>query len=642
MQGQPGNRAWGKIEPRSDEDRKAGIEWHPLSAHCADVAAVFEALMRVPTIERRIATLCGRQSLDERTIQRLTALAFLHDIGKANRGFQNKQYSKEERRERKLETAGHISVVAQLLSSKGLNEKLIEALPFLVTIKSDWGSVLYYMLRATISHHGSPIDFKRDDIRSSKKLWGADATYDPFDVIRELGELCTRWFATAFEKGGEPVPENAEFQHAFAGTLMLADWIGSDTQFFRFTTEQDIEQGIERIDWAREQAAQALRSIGLIVEERRQKTLLLRREFGDLFQGTGEAGSKNGVPFTPNAIQKAIEDVGNQKLVILEAETGAGKTEAALWHFKRLFEAGRVDGLYFALPTRVAASQMYRRVCQMSERLFPQEDRPTVVLAVPGYYMADGQEDKILPESKVQWDDKHADEIAHRCWAAEQPKRFLAAQIAVGTIDQALCSILQLRHAHIRAMTLLRHLLVVDEVHASDAYMTVLLERLLKLHIKKAGGHALLMSATLGSVARRRLLHCGFKEPPTLEDACAVAYPAISWLQADRERNNPIAHREQGSQAQVKRIQIEFLAAWNVPEEIAQRAWGAANDGAATLVIRNTVGGAVAVQRSVETLAGYDPQDGQAPRLLFGCEGVGYLASWSICTHRSATTRQGD
>jgi hypothetical protein len=50
------------------------------------------------------------------------------------------------------------------------------------------------------------------------------------------------------------------------------------------------------------------------------------------------------------------------RVVVLESETGSGKTEAALWHFLRLFRDGQVDGLYFALPTRAAAIQIHRRI----------------------------------------------------------------------------------------------------------------------------------------------------------------------------------------------------------------------------------------------------------------------------------------
>lgn len=71
-------------------------------------------------------------------------------------------------------------------------------------------------------------------------------------------------------------------------------------------------------------------------------------------------------------------------LTILEAETGSGKTEAALLHFAQLFQAGLVDGLYFALPTRTAATQIHARVLQAVKRAFPGEDAPPVLLASSG------------------------------------------------------------------------------------------------------------------------------------------------------------------------------------------------------------------------------------------------------------------
>ena len=60
--------------------------WHSLIDHSADVAAVIEALLAQPTINIRLARTAGLTGLSAITA-RLAALAFLHDIGKANRGF---------------------------------------------------------------------------------------------------------------------------------------------------------------------------------------------------------------------------------------------------------------------------------------------------------------------------------------------------------------------------------------------------------------------------------------------------------------------------------------------------------------------------------------------------------------------------
>ena len=106
-----------------------------------------------------------------------------------------------------------------------------------------------------------------------------------------------------------------------------------------------------------------------------------RTGFADLFDVPGGA---------PNAIQRraALETPLDEPLVIIESETGSGKTEAALWRFARMYEAGLVDRLYFALPTRSAASQLHARVNRFIARMFPEEQRPEPVLAVPGYLKA--------------------------------------------------------------------------------------------------------------------------------------------------------------------------------------------------------------------------------------------------------------
>src|SRR5690606_389092 len=70
--------------------------------------------------------------------------------------------------------------------------------------------------------------------------------------------------------------------------------------------------------------------------------------------------------FTPRPLQATIADLdpneSGTELIIAESETGSGKTEAALDWFFRLFQSGIVDSLYFALPTRVAAREIYRRI----------------------------------------------------------------------------------------------------------------------------------------------------------------------------------------------------------------------------------------------------------------------------------------
>src|SRR5690606_21680431 len=104
-------------------------------------------------------------------------------------------------------------------------------------------------------------------------------------------------------------------------------------------------------------------------------------------------------------------------------ETGSGKTEAALNWFYKLFQAGKVDSLFFALPTRVAARGLYERVHQTIVRWFPDPStRPITVLAVPGYAQVDGIPTKtVLPDEHAanRWEDDETVTRRERLWAAE-------------------------------------------------------------------------------------------------------------------------------------------------------------------------------------------------------------------------------
>ena len=380
------------------------------------------------------------------------------------------------------------------------------------------GEAVCGLLLAALSHHGSPIQL--DDLNSNPIIWRSYGVLVPEEKVRHIAALARQWFPRAFDPTIHPLPSKPAFQHMFLGLCILADWIGSNDRdgWFPYVGVPDDHY----IGKAREKAEKAVREgVKLNISEQREAVASTsERTFSDLFG------------FAPNAIQTAAQDTPlNEPLVIIESETGSGKTEAALWRFARMYRDGLVDGLYFALPTRSAAVQLHGRVEKFASKFFPEGHAPKVVLAVPGYGPDDDAE-----AIAMHLYDSHAaghgdEEKSDKPWASENSKRYLAAQIAVGTVDQAMMGALKVKHAHLRAACLARNLLVVDEVHASDAYMRRILKELLNAHLD-AGGYALLMSATLGSVARtqwladrRRNIHATL---PPLEDAKHAHYPAIT------------------------------------------------------------------------------------------------------------------
>lgn len=580
---------------KSDRDNPGRI--HLLEHHLADVGACMEALLAQPTIRGRLASAAGRDDIDEATAARLAVFAALHDIGKVNVGFQTQIWQPADWQGARRPNGwgrGHTRDIVPVIidADKKTADWFFDALGFedLLEWDADEGETASSLFVATLSHHGEPLNLEGGPSRNPS-MWQAHRGLDPKACVERIGRLARAWFPAAFARNAPPLPSAPEFQHMFLGLCTLADWLGSDETRFPF---QDAPQA-DYIATARRQAKAIVREVGLDIAKQREGFGDMP-DFADLFN------------LSPNAIQRAAYDVPlNEPLAIIESATGSGKTEAALWRFARLYDAGRVDGMYFALPTRAAAAQIYERVNLFRKRLFTAADAPEPVLAVPGYIRSGDLKGKRgLQRYEVWWDDHATD---RRRWAAESAKRFLAAQIAVGTIDQAMMAALKVRHSHMRAACLARNLLVVDEVHASDAYMRRILEALLDAHIG-AGGYALLMSATLGSDACHRLLTRSRKsdmEPPSIDDAVKAAYPSVATA--------GYGIRSAGENDRRKRVVMEVLPAMQNFERTAQLALQAAKAGAKTLVIRNTVRNAIATQQAIERAAGDDAD------ALFACNG---------------------
>lgn len=596
-------RVWGKL--RRDASGEV-VATHLLNDHLIDVAACFVAMSETTAVRRAASHAAGRP-LTQQDFQRLAVLVMLHDVGKCCAGFQARYWPRDIARNQNWPMASGHGPEGWLLFSNPESvhraHEISQALP-LEEINL-WGDAAFALLHASISHHGRPVT---EPNNPSRRMWDAvyvgDAlVYDPLGAVASIGRLCRRVYPDAFNLTASELPASAAFAHLFAGLVQLADWLGSDTRegFFPYS-----QAGEDRQHTAPARAAHAVRAIGLNPLLHRLAVVNQMPDFAQAFN----------VP-APRPMQVAMDQPNLGSVVVLEAETGSGKTEAALWRYLHLFRLGQVDSLYFALPTRVAASQLYSRVCRFVEQVWPSE-APVVVRALAGYEAADGETQTRLPEFKVLWSDKPEDAEAERRWAAESPKRFLAATIAVGTVDQALLAALPIKHAHLRHAMLSRSLLVVDEVHASDAYMTALLDRLLQAHVA-CGGHALLLSATLGAVARTKYLNVGSAKhrspPPTLTEALAVPYPAIS------SRSNGESHVDsvEGNPAH-KSVHWQSIDAIDRPDQIAARAVDAARRGARVLVIRNTVPAAVATLRAVEALQSEAGSD-----VLFKLNGVSTL-----------------
>ncbi len=343
-----------------------------------------------------------------------------------------------------------------------------------------------------------------DDTGEKDKNWDT--------ARRELVQAMLEIFnpATKFSLPADPKELNA-FLALFSGFTSVADWIGSMTEYFPY--EKNVNVPLE--EYAARSAGyaeKALTDLGWFNWRADGKTLTFKEMFPLIT--------------LPNSIQqKVIDEVAKTPLpalMILESPTGSGKTEAALYATDIWLQSQRGSGMYIAMPTQATSNQMYRRVRRFLRQRYPDEIL-NLHLVHGGALLGDN---KTVEARGVSDDDNQNNTdggIRAETWFLPR-KRTLLAPFGVGTVDQALMSVLQTRHFFVRMFGLQNKVVIFDEVHAYDTYMSELFKRLLAW-LKQIGVSVILLSATLPEKTRRDLTAAYLGEEVDLPPA---EYPRLT------------------------------------------------------------------------------------------------------------------
>jgi len=487
-------RYWGKASKENEE----GAACHLLPYHCLDVAAVGQVLLQQhASLRKSLARLTGLSETD--LVCWLPFLLSLHDIGKFSASFQNLRpdlLKALQQRQWPRSDAPRHDALGHLLWREHLRDhfRQIGLLPPQRTGGLRAGNTfagLEYWMQAVTGHHGAPP--QRDAVpgRLSNYFETEDAeaaSAFSSDIARLLLPTETQF----------PQPDLETCQTAswwLAGFAVLCDWLGSNRNYFPFIeTAQPLE-----IYWAlaKERAETAI-----------SNTELLPAAIAGAMGLKLLFASKIDTPTPLQAHCERLDLHSGPQLFILEDVTGAGKTEAAVMLAHRLMVAGNAQGIYFGLPTMATANAMYDRMAKIYQRLFQGDIKPSLVLAHGARDLSAHFRQAIVPtageKTESYGDDTESANSHCSSWLADNRKKALLAEVGVGTIDQALMAILPARHQSLRLLGLLGKLLVVDEVHACDAYMNRLLCSLLQAHAA-SGGSAILLSATLPARQRQQL-----------------------------------------------------------------------------------------------------------------------------------------
>lgn len=203
--------------------------------------------------------------------------------------------------------------------------------------------------------------------------------------------------------------------------------------------------------------------------------------------------------FSPNPLQKACAGIAHPgSIIVIEAGMGSGKTEAALYLAHQLLAAKKANGLYFAMPTRLTSEKIYDRLNTFLSHTIPAAENRNALL--------------IHGEAWLNWILEQPSDSAENGAVNANPdswfqsaKRALLAPFAAGTVDQALLSVVNVRHSALRAFALAGKVIVFDECHSYDAYTGELIAALIQ-NIRKWGGTVIILSATLTAEAKRKFL----------------------------------------------------------------------------------------------------------------------------------------
>ena len=261
-----------------------------------------------------------------------------------------------------------------------------------------------------------------------------------------------------------------------AGLTTVSDWIGSGHAFSSLNREL-----VDNDFQLAQLVSDALDLAGFVRPGIKQGLT-----FEDIFP-----------PFSPHPLQQQmIEAAESPGVYVLEAPMGIGKTEAALFAAYKALENNHATGIYFALPTQLTSDKMIERMNTFLDRILEPGGLHRNSLLLHGAAWLNQTEIGEEGEPGNSWFD-------HR-------KRGLLAPFAVGTIDQALMAVMNVKHGFVRAFGLAGKVVILDEVHSYDSYTGTIIDYLVKA-LREIHCTVIILSATL-TIERRIALLCVSKD----------------------------------------------------------------------------------------------------------------------------------
>ena len=559
---------WGKI---SVKERS----WLPLYIHLYDTGKVAELLWEywLPEGTRQIIV---RGIADESYLEMdrteyakrvVVFLAMIHDIGKASPCFQIK-----------AKDIGYTELLEEIILwepsvkevKRASNTKLYHAL-ISQNIMMKQGLDKSY---ATVlgGHHGKPPQ-SLDEIESVDRYSSTGVKSEKWKKIHcELVAFALQYSGLVSMPRGVL---SIAAQSILTGVVIMADWIASGDGFPLISLDEMYK--VPQLD--EERAEKALDKIGLpfcwtVTDDWKMECFYKNRFNID----------------EPRPVQlcvkEAIGEADNPGIVIIEAPMGEGKTEAALVAEEIMAYKHGSGGVYFALPTQATSDGIFGRIKQYAEQLvFTNHADRTIYLAHGKAGFNEEYQGIKMKTEIYNYDGAWESEaVIVNSWTQGKKKGILS-DIVIGTIDQILMGGLKQKHLALRHLALANKVVIIDECHAYDAYMS----SYLKLVLTWLGEYqvpVIILSATLPCSKRKELINAYLQKSEDIEEKkierweVNESYPLVTYTDGSE-----VKQKESDKSARRQEVEIHIFDEKRIAEELKDLL----SEGGCAGIIRNTV-----------------------------------------------------
>lgn len=432
--------------------KKDSLSEHPLEFHLIDTASVCGSFLLHDL--RVLRLISPTEQTDTNYVSLLRFLCSIHDIGKVSGIFQNQTESVGSYRH---DLGGYY------LLTESCFQTLLEGVHLTLSDRRS-RRALFNILRTATMHHGSPkgcYDVDRYELLFKKE----EVDYASL-IITRMSHIYS--VDASFLNDLLKSNDLSRITNIFAAIINHCDWIASGK--YPFCSQSISIRDYKEQSEIRSEAIFSSDYLNICRKE------VQGRDFATIFG------------FLPSPLQSAISEMESTSpaMIIVEDATGAGKTEASLYAAIRFLESSDLDGITFALPTRSTSNLMFRRLNGYASSLI--YDSPSVSLqhSSSAYYL-----ENMGMDTDSEW--------------TFGRNKALFANISVCTVDQILSSVIPVRFQPLKLLAAVRHVVVIDEVHAYDAYTFGLLCQFVK-YCKVYSTPVILLSATLPSMMKQQLI----------------------------------------------------------------------------------------------------------------------------------------